>query len=172
VKSELKLVQRSASSSYVAWRHLLLVFGYGPPDRQDVLEYGVLIEDTVRRTGGRGGVVTVIAPGSTPQPEARHDLIRVFAKAASKLSAAAFVVQAQGFVAAAQRGVLSGMVLAMGYRARVNVTPSAESAVAWLTQKLAYEDDPREFASDLALAIEIVCEQETAWRTSRAGVWT
>ena len=138
------------------WRNLGIGFGRNPPDASAAIDYRATLEHVVQQNRGRVGLLTIIEADSTPTPEGRDIMVKMFRELWQHLAGAAFVVRGQGFAAATQRSILSAFLMASGLRSRLRIYSSLEDAVPWLAHCL-IEGHPRMTEEDLAETIlEIV----------------
>jgi hypothetical protein len=87
------------------------------------------------RQGGKGvGLLVVIRrEARPPDDDVRPHIVRVFNDLESSLSALAYVMEGEGFIAAAKRSALSLMMVARRFRFPVKVFKTIPEAIPWLT---------------------------------------
>jgi hypothetical protein len=117
-----------------------ICLGRKPPDAAAARDYRDMLEHVVAQNPRGVGMITVVESSSTPTPDGRDAMIRMFKDLWPHLKAAAFVLEARGFAAATQRSVLSAFLLGSGLRQRLQIFPSIESAVPWLAGALVSAD--------------------------------
>ena len=95
------------------------------------------LESIAARFPGEAGVVCVMS-ASSPVPEDRYrrSLIDVYSRLASQIRAVVCVLEGAGFIAAAARSGLSGMIQLLAKRpGDILIRATVESSLPWLAQK-------------------------------------
>lgn len=117
----------------------------------------IALESITSRFPGEAGVVCVMA-ASSPVPEDRYrrSLIDVYSRLAPQIRAVVCVLEGTGFIAAAARSGLSGMIqLLAGRPGDILIRATVDSALPWLAHK--YDEQTAELVrrthSELAIAV-------------------
>lgn len=103
--------------------------------------------------------LNVVSQADRPAPmdeAARTRIIALLRDPAHRLAASATVFGDGGFVSAAIRGVLAGLALVAGTRAKVRFLPRLEAATAWLRTCLAEAGAPAPTDAELIAAADLV----------------
>ena len=118
------------------WRNVGIVVGRGAPYNVSATEYRELMEYLIAKHPDGVGLLTVIEERSTPDPEARDIMVKMFRDLWRDMRCVAFIVEGRGFGAAAQRGVLSAFLIASGRSAKIKIFSDLGVAVRWMASEL------------------------------------
>lgn len=129
----------AATNGY--WRNLGISVGRNPPDAEAARDYRAMLQSLNENNPGGVGMITIVLSSSTPTPEGRDMMIRMYKDSWPNLRAAAFVLEARGFAAATQRGMLSALVMASRLK-QIKIFDSIDSACPWLAASLADTHTP------------------------------
>jgi hypothetical protein len=94
------------------------------------------LESVTSRHPGEAGVVCVMA-ASSPVPEERYrrSLIDLYSRLAPQIRAMVCVLEGTGFIAAAARSGVSGMMLLANPPGEIVIRATVDAALPWLAQK-------------------------------------
>ena len=141
---------------------MAICLGREPPDAAAAQDYRNNIEELVAAHPGQVGLITVVRDASTPTPDGRAAVTTMFRELWPHLSCVAFVLEGSGFAAAAQRGILSGILLATGLGNRMKIFSDVEDATDWMAPHLVPSPagtDPSLLAPTLADVVHTFCER-------------
>jgi hypothetical protein len=158
------IFRRDQASSYAWWGNLAVVLGREPPDAAHVANYRACIIELHQQYPMGIGLITVVNATSTPKPDGRDAMIRMFRELWPTIDAALFIPNASGFQAAVLRSVMGCLILASGQRDRVRVERSLSSGLPWLAHKLIGKDEGQRHVATLERGIQRFCDVESAWR--------
>ena len=145
------LLSNNHAAANGVWRNVGIAFGRGAPDAAVAKDYRALLEQLIKSNPQGVGLITVIQPNSTPTPDGRDAMVKMFRDLWPNIRGAAFVVEARGFAAATQRSVLSAFLMATRLNARLKIFDSIESAAPWLASVLV--DAGKVPSTELSLAL-------------------
>jgi hypothetical protein len=133
------LRNRDSASSYGVWRNVAIVIGRQPPQAESIHNYRKVVEDLIAEYPKGVGLLTIVRSTSTPDAQAREELVAMFRTLWRRLSCIAFVMEAEGFVAATQRAIGSALISAIGASGRVLINSQLEKVTPWMAARLCPE---------------------------------
>lgn len=138
--------------SYATLGPILFCYGRHRPDVSSTAFYRECIRKATEKHPGKTILITYVGDRSTPRPEARERLVKLFQDMRSTICAAVFVIESRGFAAASQRAVATAFILGTGNRDFIKATASLSDALMWIARKL---DDPQSSEQQAQMLREI-----------------
>ena len=160
-RSQLTFLHRDSVSSYATAPGLVVCFGRNAPSGSDVAPFVKSVEQGIEQNPGGAALIIVVNDTSTPEPSARQGMKRVFPALLDKLVGTAFVLRSRGFASAAQRAVITAILLATGNRKKLMVTSEIKEAIEWAQERLPASAVARAPSPELmAREIDTFCDEE------------
>lgn len=162
VSSRVRLLAADHAGSYGVWERVFVCFGRSAPDITGARTFSRAARAFSAEVPSRGGFLLVLRRASTPVPEAREHAVKVFREIVEGgVQAMAVVIEADGFVAAAQRSIATAFLLTSLRDTNVKVCRRVSQASRWLAQQL-YEGDPTGKAVELERGVQEFMGSEDA----------
>lgn len=159
---EIQLSTRCHAASYGAWDRVFVCFGRSAPDVVSAKKFRWAALDFTQGQTSPTGFLLVLRRPSTPTAAAREPTIQVFKNLVeSGVAAMAFVIEADGFVAASQRSIATAFLLTTARGIQVKVFKRVSDAVNWLLPRV-YGDSSLEDERALTRGIVAFMEAEEA----------
>jgi len=112
------------------WGPLGIVIGHGAPNAGSAKLHRELTSELLAEFPRDAAMLVIVAKNSTPSAADRQTLSQTFKASSAKLGATALVFEANGFIAATQRAILTAMTV--GAKGKLRIFGSVHDAALWL----------------------------------------
>ena len=163
--AEFVLCGSDSASCYGIFDNLVVVLGGAPPNAANVQLFSSIVKGLAAKYPKGAGILIAVQPDSTPTPDGREALLAMFREVRSSVSSA-FVLESSGFATAAQRAIITAMLLVTPFRDSIRIERSVEAGAGWLSARVPSSTGQAWDEASLARAARAFCQLRTAHRRS------
>jgi hypothetical protein len=167
--AEFTLCGSDSASCYGAFDNLVVVLGGGPPSASNVQLFSTVVKGLAAKYPKGAGVLLAVQSDSTPTPDGRDALLAMFRDVRNCVSSA-FVLESSGFATAAQRAIITAMLLVTPFRDSIRIERSFEAGARWLSARVPSSTGQPWDEASLVRAARAFCQLRIAHRRSARGL--